>query len=247
MTITQPDLHYNLEGQRSRSFQYTRRIYVSTEKPSKNFKLVIQYIMQVYVPLWFAIKFQSSIARAAFHVFEAVRRCRTLPQEVQDIVLPVVERNAYGAHVESILCSMIADEQKPAYQELAWRRILRCREERVPSQRVRTFRTPSLNFNATSYIQLIDWSSIHISEPVFTKCIETATIKEIIQNRQFNSNVIPNLPCHTQAVERHIKIVTEASAAVVGHENREGYIFNRIKSRQSMPSFNTKKEYKSVH
>ena len=104
-------------------------VYVSTEKPSKNFKLVIQYIMQVYVPLWFAIKFQSSIARAAFHVFEAVRRCRTLPQEVQDIVLPVVERNAYGAHVESILCSMIADEQKPAYLELAWRRILCCREE----------------------------------------------------------------------------------------------------------------------
>ena len=104
-------------------------VYVSTEKPSKNFKLVIQYIMQVYVPLWFAIKFQSNIARAEFHVFEAVRRSRTLPQEVQDIVLPVVERNAYGAHVESILCSMIADEQKPAYLELAWRRILCCREE----------------------------------------------------------------------------------------------------------------------
>ena len=142
---------------------------------------------------------------------------------------------------------MITDEQKPAYQELAWRRILRCREERVPSQRVRTFRTPSLNFKATSYIGLIDWSSIQISEPVLTKCIETATIKEIIPNKQFSSNVIPNLPCHTQAVELHIKIVTEASAAVVGHENREDYIFNRIKSRLSMPSFNTKKEYKSVH
>ena len=89
--------------------------------------------MQVYVPLWFSIKSESSITRAAFHVFEAVRRCKTLPYEVQDIVLPVIERNAYGAHVESILCSMIADEKTPAYQELAWRRILRRREKRVPS------------------------------------------------------------------------------------------------------------------
>ena len=116
---------------------------------------------------------------------------------------------------------MFADEKTPAYQELAWRRILRCREKRVPSQRVRTFRAPKLNINANNYIDLIDWDSISITEPVFTKNIEMSEIKEMIQNKQFNVNVIPNIPCHTQAVERHIKIVTEASAAVVGQENRE--------------------------
>ena len=72
-------------------------------------------------------------------------------------------------------------------------------------------------------------------------------IKEMIQNKQFNVNVIPNIPCHTQAVEHHIKIVKEASAAVVGQENREGFILNKIKSRKLMPSFNTKKEYKSTN
>jgi len=38
------------------------RLYVSTEKPSSNFKLVVQYIMMVYTPMWFKIKRNHTIS-----------------------------------------------------------------------------------------------------------------------------------------------------------------------------------------
>lgn len=50
--------------------------------------------------------------------------------------------------------------------------------------------------------------------------------------------------CHTQAVERAVKLVTDASTAVCGESARDGFIRARIESRAIMPSFNTKKEYK---
>ncbi|KAF2899676.1 hypothetical protein ILUMI_06499 [Ignelater luminosus] len=54
---------------------------------------------------------------------------------------------------------------------------------------------------------------------------------------------IPTYPCHTQATERCVKLVTEASAMVCGKEQRDGFIRTRIESRQPMKAFNTKKEF----
>ena len=50
-------------------------------------------------------------------------------------------------------------------------------------------------------------------------------------------------PCHNQAVERHIKLVSEASAAVVGFKNRDGLIREKIRSRKLMKTFSTKKQF----
>ena len=104
------------------------RLYVSTEDPPENLKLVVLYVMQVYTPIWFRIKRQHDISHATLHVFETILKCQMLPLKVRDIVIPVVERNAYGAHPESILCAMISSSDKK-HRELAWRRILRCREK----------------------------------------------------------------------------------------------------------------------
>ena len=57
---------------------------------------------------------------------------------------------------------------------------------------------------------------------------------------------IPALPCHTQSVERHIKLVTEASSSVCDHLNREGYIRNKLKSRAATPQFNSKCQWESM-
>ena len=50
-------------------------------------------------------------------------------------------------------------------------------------------------------------------------------------------------PCHTQAVERGIKLVTEASAAVCSQKNRDGFFRNRLALRAKMEVFNTKSQY----
>ena len=48
--------------------------------------------------------------------------------------------------------------------------------------------------------------------------------------------------CHNQAVERHIKPVSEASAAVAGFKNRDELIRQKIRSRKQIKIFNTKQQ-----
>ena len=51
----------------------------------------------------------------------------------------------------------------------------------------------------------------------------------MIEKKKFETGVVPVIPCHTQAVECHIKNVTAASAALIGLQNREGYYtFNKL-------------------
>lgn len=53
----------------------------------------------------------------------------------------------------------------------------------------------------------------------------------------------PRLPCHTQAVERAVKLVTESAQNVCGSIAREGYIRAKIDSLENMPKFDTKKQF----
>jgi hypothetical protein len=47
------------------------------------------------------------------------------------------------------------------------------------------------------------------------------------------------IPCHTQSVEKCIKLVTEASVAICETERR--FVKNRLEARRIMPNFSTKK------
>jgi len=49
-------------------------------------------------------------------------------------------------------------------------------------------------------------------------------------------------PCHNQAVERHVKLVTEASV-VTGYEKRDGMIRQKIQSRLLMRKFDSKQQF----
>ena len=54
---------------------------------------------------------------------------------------------------------------------------------------------------------------------------------------------IPRFFCHTQNVERGVKIVTEASSKVFGYEERHGYILPTLHSRSKLTKFDTKRDY----
>ena len=51
--------------------------------------------------------------------------------------------------------------------------------------------------------------------------------------------MILHQPCHTQAVERQVKLVRDAANWVVGYDRQDGVIQQRISSRKLMKSFNT--------
>jgi len=50
-------------------------------------------------------------------------------------------------------------------------------------------------------------------------------------------------PCHNQAVQRHVKLVTEAASVVTRYENRDGMIRRNIQSRLLMSKFDSKQQF----
>ena len=63
------------------------------------------------------------------------------PSQVRKIVIPEIQRNAFGAHHESILAAMVSSTNLN-HSELAWRRILRSREHSVFDGRIKTTASP---------------------------------------------------------------------------------------------------------
>ena len=62
---------------------------------------------------------------------------------------------------------------------------------------------------------MIDWQATTINEPPVTRCLSNATIKSCLKLQMLPSVLFPKFPCHIHAVERAVKLVTEASACVV--------------------------------
>ena len=78
-----------------------------------------------------------------------------LPQDLLDIIDPVIQRNAYFGHPDNILLTMITDDRQHV-RELGLRRILRARKSTTTVSEVRDLQVPPLNFWAEDYINLIN-------------------------------------------------------------------------------------------
>ena len=57
----------------------------------------------------------------------------------------------------------------------------------------------------------------------------------------------PRFPCHTQAVERVIKLVTESSLSVCGPEARDGFVKAKIASQKMMQNLRPKNILSKSH
>ena len=104
---------------------------------------------------------------------------------------------------------------------------------------IRKFKVPKVNFRAKTYPKLFDWNVVPFSEPPLMVSLTDEQLKDIAVQR-FNP---PKYACHTQAVERAVKLVTEAANSVVGEEARDGFIRKRIRSRKEVGRFDTKTNF----
>ena len=103
---------------------------------------------------------------------------------------------------------------------------------------------PELHYNSLRYYETINWQVIEQTEPLETRTIPERHVKEFIENGDKPVELIPVFPCHTQAVQRLVRTVTEASASVSGMEKRDGFIRSHLCSRTKMTRFGSKKDYK---
>lgn len=237
----------------SRWLTYASRIlrfYVSCPEPSNNLRILAEYVVKVYAPVWFHIKLKPSCAHGSRHLWRMIQLSRYLPQHLQAVIDPVIQRNGYFAHPENMLLAFLTDERHEIRQ-LGLRRILKARINENDPQIVREFKVPPMSFGAEDYTNLISWQKVNITEPPLTKGLTDDQIRHCIQCISETGEMgsdwfvdFPKFPCHTQAVERMVKLVTEASAAVIGEEARDGFIKARIESHKMMPAFETKKNFK---
>ena len=200
--------------------------------------------------MWFAIKQRHSIAHGSKHLFAMIDKTRNLAERSKKIIFPVLQRNGYFSHPENILISLINDDNINM-RKLGWRKILKARKTLVRSSTLRAFTIPKINFDAKTYYELIDWNDFY-SEPPLAMEIPTDELEMYVGTGYYPmlpeislaSCSVNNIPCHSQAVERHVQLVSKSASRVVGEINRDGLIRATLQSRERMPSFATKTKYK---
>ena len=110
-------------------------------------------------------------------------------------------------------------------------------QEAVESD-IRRFCVPKINIDARVYYRMVNLNAEDVTEPPVTKRMALEDVQLLRETPLRLEH-----PCHNQSVERHIKMVSEASSAVAGFDRRDGLIRQKIKSRKLMKVFNTKKEF----
>ncbi|GBM16312.1 hypothetical protein AVEN_194052-1 [Araneus ventricosus] len=139
---------------------------------------------------------------------------------------------------------MLTDE-RCHIRTLAARRIIKAREIGTDGNCVHRFIIPAVDFRATYYVDLIDWPACNFTLPTVLRHISSHELLKMIQNDvPMDGSDFIKFPSHTQAVERIVKLITEASRKRVGPQNGDGFIKATLKSRKQMSQFESKKDYK---
>ena len=216
-------------------------LYIGLDSPSCNLKTLVTFIIRVYALMWFAIQSKPACKDGARHLHAMIARSRYLCDNLKKIV---IQRNAYCSHPENVLLAMLTDG-RPHIRQLGLRRILKARSTEKSAEHVRKFCIPTLNFDAVNYEDMIDCSGADtpVTEPPVMMRMADTELKDLIKADVTPTVLFPRFPCHTQAVERCVKLVTEATAAVCGQKSRDGLICVKIASRKLMPKFESKCDF----
>ena len=62
------------------------RLYVGTEKPSANLRILVEYIVKVYAPMWFRIKASPSCKDGAKHLWQTIQSSRYLSNDLKRVI-----------------------------------------------------------------------------------------------------------------------------------------------------------------
>jgi hypothetical protein len=103
------------------------RLYVGTTRPTKNLNILVKFILKVYALMWFEIKNEPSCTNGAPLLWKMTHLTNYLPTKLNVVVQEVIQRNAFYAHPENILVSMLTDEER-FIRQLAVKKIIAARK-----------------------------------------------------------------------------------------------------------------------
>ena len=164
---------------------------------------------------------------------KAVRHIQRIRSETR-----MIDESLQNVAAEVVGSSSTTDEPAPRYTSIETHGV-RAVNEMIKNSAIRRMKIPKLRWNAKAYHTMIDMTASLISEPPFLSQLSNAEIAGIVDAPL----QVPKWPCHTQPVERAIRLLTDAAVSVAGQEERDGFIRQRLYSRQHMPTFKCKRHY----
>ncbi|GBO32541.1 hypothetical protein AVEN_85776-1 [Araneus ventricosus] len=167
----------------------------------------------------YSVRTQSSIADGSRHEFQTIYRSRYLPRKYQAVIHSSIQANAYFALPENVLLAMMADSRLAVRQD-ALNKILSARQDEDENlyHSIRYNIIPQLNFEAKDYTDMILWESTDVFIAV-PPVLRNVSNEDLIDKLSLIVNTVPEwfftgFPCHTVAVERTVKLITEADFRV---------------------------------
>jgi len=93
-------------------------------------------------------------------------------------------------------------------------------------------------------MDVINWPRVDVTEPPPVAQFSPDDLQCIVNEGLGDKFLFPRLSCHTQAVKRTVKLATEAAAKVRCPQKRDAFIRTILRSREKMPSLETKNDFK---
>ena len=205
-------------------------------------EILVRFCVLFYFKLYFEITVKNKVTDGPYHVLNCLKLLRCQESEVRDIITPYIQSEAWFSHSENVLTSLLSSKD-PEDRSFALGKIAELRGDNAFGDRsVRPRRIPKLNFSAEKLQDLIEWKKGEVYEPIFTSKMSSDDL-QVLYGQPLN---VPPFKNHTQATERCVKLVTEASASVCGQEARDKYIKSRVTHREQLKKFRNKQDFMST-
>ena len=215
---------------------YTRGICPTEHE--ERLSQVVKFIIEVYAPCWFKIKMGGKFHHPQQIIFDMIKGFERQSNEVQEVAKKNIRFNSFGLLPENFLFSMIKSEELEV-REIAIKKILDIWKQEPPKKSMK--KIPTINFLAEHWTDIIDLTQLGICEPALTEELTEEDLQEAL--RSGKKIDLPDLPCHSQSVERAVKLTSEASHKVYGQEARHRHILAKVTSMKMRPSFESKGQY----
>lgn len=219
------------------------RVYIATETPSQNLQILARYIMKVYVPMYFNVKYCNSAVYGSALLGKFIQWTQYLPDNLRNIVNPVIQNNSYFAHSENVLFSMLFDDRKEI-RKLALKKILYIRDNVCDLTELRQYVKPNINFDCTNYVHMIDLEDkALLFEPPFTRNIPYEHLQQYLECVDDEDPPFPDplIPCHIQGTERHVQLLASVAKRSID-KNREGIMASVSEGRKKAPRMESRKD-----
>ena len=131
------------------------------------------------------------------------------------------------------MCSSDEEERRFGVKQIIELRM----EKETGDTSPRPRKTPGINISATNLPSMITWEN-SVYEPLLTCSLSKEELVTFLDTPM----VVPNLPCHGQGVERVVKEVTRAAAAVYGESKRDGFVRATTAQRELVPLRSSKQD-----